>query len=157
MSEHNKIRELLTLAAAGALSGSEEERVADHLRSCNACSKEMEAWQAIAGDLRRLPAPQARAGLVERARSLAEARLAEQAEYRWQSRVMAFVVGFSWLLTIASWPVVRLLSGNALSLLDPHLNRSWIGFAGFTALVWLAGGTAAVLLSLHQRRERRLA
>jgi anti-sigma factor RsiW len=157
MSEHDNIRDLLTLAAAGALSTSEEERVAAHVRSCAACSREMASWQAITGDLRRLPTPQPSVALFERTRAAAEARLAEQAELRWQGAVMAFVVGFSWLLTIASWPVVRLLSGNILSLLDPHLNRSWISFAGVTAFIWMAGGAAAVLLSLHQRRERRLA
>jgi anti-sigma factor RsiW len=157
MSGHDEIRELLTLAAAGALDSAEQERVADHVRSCDACLKEIEAWQDITTELRHLPTPQPPAELVARTRLLAEASLIEQGEYRWQSRVMALVIVFSWLLTIASWPVVRLLSGNVLGLLDPHLNRSWISFAGFTGLVWLAGGTAAVLLSLHQRRERRLA
>jgi anti-sigma factor RsiW len=157
MSEHNKIQELLTLAAAGALDSSEQGRVDDHLRSCAACLKEIEAWQAIAADLRRLPTPEAPARLVERTRWLAEASLEEQAEHRWQSRVMALVVIFAWLLTILSWPLVRLVSGSVLGLLDPHLNRSWISFTGFTALVWLAGGTAAVLLSRHERRERRFA
>jgi anti-sigma factor RsiW len=157
MSEHDDVRNLLTLAAAGALSVSEEERVAAHLRSCAACSQEMASWQAITGDLRQLPTPQPSAALFERTRAAAEARLAEQAERRWQSAVMAFVVGFSWLLTIASWPVIRLLSGNVLSLLSPNLGRSWISFAGATAFIWTAGGAAAVLLSLHQRRERRLA
>jgi anti-sigma factor RsiW len=157
MSEHDNIQDLLSLAAAGALSTTEEERVAAHLPSCARCSKEMATWQAIAGDLRRLPTPQPAVALFERTRAAAEARLAEQAERRWQGAVMAFVVGFSWLLTIASWPVVRLLSGNVLSLLDPNLNRSWISFAGATAFIWMAGGAAAVLLSLHQRREGRLA
>lgn len=157
MSEHNKIRELLALFAAGALGSSEEERVDAHVRSCEACLKELEVWQAMAADLRRLPTPVAPARAVERTRWLAEASLEEQVEQRWQSKVMALVVAFSWLLTIASWPLVRLLSGSVLGLLDPHLHRSWIGFAGFTALVWLAGGTAAVLLSRYERRERRLA
>ncbi|HXW54185.1 MAG TPA: zf-HC2 domain-containing protein [Candidatus Cybelea sp.] len=157
MSEHNKIQELLTLAAAGALGSSDEQRVDEHLRSCAICLKEIAAWQAIAADLRRLPTPEAPARLVERTRWLAEASLEEQAEHRWQNRVMALVVTFAWLLTILSWPLVRLVSGSVLGLLDPHLNRSWISFAGFTALVWLAGGTAAVLLSRQERRERRLA
>jgi len=157
MTEHDKIRELLALAAAGALTSPEEERVARHLRSCEACSRHMETWQSIARDLRRLPTPQPTAALFERTRLLAEQKLAEEAEYRWQRGVMVFVVSFAWVLTIASWPVVRLVTGGLLSLLDPQLNRTWITFAGFTAVVWLAGGTAAVLLSLRQRRERRMA
>jgi anti-sigma factor RsiW len=157
MTEHDNNRELLALAAAGALTRDEEEQVARHLRSCSSCSNEMVAWQSIASDLRRVPTPQPSAGLVQRTRLRAEARLAEEAEYRWQRGVMVFVVAFSWVVTIASWPVVRLVTGDVLGLLGPSMTRPWISFAGLTALVWLAGGTAAVLLSLHQRRERRLA
>ncbi|HUJ30445.1 MAG TPA: zf-HC2 domain-containing protein [Candidatus Acidoferrum sp.] len=157
MSEHDEIRELLALAAAGGLSADEEERVARHLRSCTACSKEMDSWQSIASQLRRLPTPQPSANLVQRTRAAVEARLAEEAESRWQRGVMAFVVTFAWLLTIVSWPLVRLVSGGLLGMLDPRLNQTWISFAGVTTLVWLAGGTAAVLLSMRQRRERRMA
>lgn len=157
MSDHEKIPELLALAAAGALSSAEEELVALHLRSCEACSRHMESWQSIARDLRRLPTPQPTAALLQRTRLLAEQKLAEEAEYRWQRGVMIFVLAFAWVLTIVSWPLVRLLTGGLLSLLDPQLNRTWVSFAGFTAFVWLAGGTAAVLLSLRQRRERRMA
>ena len=88
---------------------------------------------------------------------MAEARFAEEAESRWQRGVMIFVVTFAWVLTIVSWPLVRLVTGGLLDLLDPRLNQTWITFAGLTTLVWLTGGTAAVLLSLRQRRERRLA
>ena len=157
MSEHGKTRGLLALAAAGALSAAEEELVTLHLRSCDACSRHMESWQSIARDLRRLPTPQPTAALLQRTRLLAEQKLAEEAEYRWQRGVMIFVLAFAWVLTIVSWPLVRLLTGGLLSLLDPQLNRTWVSFAGFTAFVWLAGGTAAVLLSLRQRRERRMA
>lgn len=157
MSEHNEIRELLALAAAGALDPGEEDRLARHVQSCSACSSEMDSWRSIARDLRRLPTPQLSAGVVERTRALAEARFTEEAERRWQRGIMVFVVTFAWILTIVSWPVVRLLSGEVLGLLDARLNQTWISFAGVTTLVWLAGGAAAVLLSLRQRRERRLA
>jgi anti-sigma factor RsiW len=157
MSEHDEIRALLALAAADALEPAEEDRVARHLRSCNACAEEAASWQSIAGQLRRLPTPQPSPALFQRARALAEARFAEDTESRWQRGVMIFVVTFAWVLTIVSWPLVRLVTGGLLDLLDPRLNQTWITFAGFTTLVWLAGGSAAVLLSLRQRRERRLA
>lgn len=157
MTEHEKIRELLGLAAAGALSPDDEQQVAVHLRTCEACVRDMESWQSIAGHLRRLPTPQPPAGLVQRARLLAEQRLLEETDYRWQRGVMVFVVVFSWVLMIVSWPIVRVVSGHFLELLGPQLNRTWISFVSFTALVWLAGGTAAVLLALRQRRERRWA
>jgi len=157
MSEHNKIRELLALAAAGALTRAEEERVVAHLRSCGICSGEMDALRSIAAGLRRLPTPQPSARLVQATLARAEAKLAEQSEHEWNRRVMIFVVAFAWLLTIVSWPLVRVASSGLQSLLVPQFNRAWINFAGFTALVWLAGGSAAVLLALRQRRERRMA
>jgi hypothetical protein len=33
----------------------------------------------------------------------------------------------------------------------------WLLFAIFSALTWLAGGSAAILLSVRRQRERRLA
>jgi len=145
MSEHDTIRELLALAAAGALTPAEEQRVAEHLPSCIACLNELEAWRPIAGELRRLPTPQPSPWLAQATRARVEAELAEQAEHGWNCRFLTVVVAFSWLLTMASWPVWRVVSG-----------RPWIGLV-FTALGWFAGGVAAVLLGVRRRGERRLA
>lgn len=157
MSEHDKIRELLPLAAAGALTSAEEEQVAEHVRSCTACSKELEAWQPITSELRRLPTPQPSSWLVQATLARAEARLAEQAEHDWNRHVMFVVVAFAWLLTIASWPAFHFVIGRFGSLLGPVFTSTWISFAAFTALGWLAGGVAAVMLAIRQRGERRLA
>jgi anti-sigma factor RsiW len=157
MNDHDAIRKMLALAAADGLDSSEEERVAAHVQSCSACAAELEEWRVVTGGLRRLPTPQPPASLVERARARAAARIAEEAVYRLHRNVMAFLVFFAWALTLMSWPLVRLVSGGLLGLLDPRLNQAWIGFAAFTTFVWMGGGTAAVLLSLRQRRERSLA
>jgi anti-sigma factor RsiW len=157
MSEHDEIRKSLALAAAGALGEAEERRVLSHARTCAECSQEMESWQSIAAGLRRLPTPQPSPALIQRTRAIAEARLEEEVEARWQRSVMIFVVTFAWVLTIVSWPLVRFVTGGLLDLLHTDLNRTWMSFAGSMTLVWLTGGTAAVLLSLRQRRERRLA
>ena len=97
----------------------------------------------------------------------AEAKVTEQAEHDWNRRVMSFVVAFAWLLTIASWPAFHFVSARFGSLLGPQfsqtqfsqtlLSQRWISFAAFTALGWLAGGVAAVMLAIRQRGERRLA
>ena len=162
MSEHDKIRELLALAAADALTGGEEKQVAKHLRSCIACSNELEAWRPIASELRRLPTPQPSSWLVQATLARAEAKLTEQAEQDWNRRVMIFVLSFAWLLTIASWPAFHFVSGRFGSWLGPQFShtlfsQTWISFAAFTALGWLAGGVAAVMLAIPQRGERRLA
>ena len=167
MSEHDKIRELLALAAADALTSAEEKQVAEHVRSCVGCSNELGAWRPIASELRRLPTPQPSSWLVQATLARAEAKLAEQAEHDWNRRVMIVVVAFAWLLTIASWPIFHFMSGRFGSLLEPHFNhtqfgqtvfsQTWISFAAFTALGWLAGGVAAVMLAIRLRGERRLA
>ena len=155
MSEHDKIRELLALAAADALTGAEEKQVAEHLQSCIACSNELEAWQPIASELRRLPTPQPSPWLVQSTLARAEAKLTEQAEHDWNRRVITFVVAFAWLLTIASWPVFHFVIGRFGSL--PLFSDTWIGFAAFTALEWVAGGMAAVMLAIRHRGERSFA
>ena len=161
MSEHDKIRELLALAAADALTSAEEKQVAEHVRSCIACSNELDSWRPIASELLRLPTPQPSSWLVQATLARAEAKVTEQAEHDWNHRLMIIVVAFAWLLTIASWAVFHVVSGRFERLLGPqfshtHFSQTWISFAAFTALEWLAGGVAAVMLAIRQRGERRL-
>ena len=157
VTEHNKIREMLPLAAADALEPNESELVIQHARTCPQCSAEIEQWQHLSRGLRQLPTPQPSPDLVQRTCARVEARVIDEREHAWNRRVMISLVLFAWALTLTSWPIVRLVSGGLLSLLDPRLNQSWLGFAGFTSLVWLTGGISAVLLARHQRRERSLA
>jgi anti-sigma factor RsiW len=157
MSECEQILELLSLAAAGALDPESENRVARHTRDCVACAEELDNWNLLARGLRRLPTPQPGVGIVERARARAELAFADEAERRWNRGVLVFLVGLAWTITIASWPLVRLLSGGLQVWLTMRLPQTWYSFAGITAFGWLAGGVAAVLLAWNQRRERRLA
>ena len=157
VNEHNKIREMLALAAADALEPNELELVMQHAQTCQQCSAEMEQWQHLSRGLRQLPTPQPSPNLVQRTCARAEARIIEEREHAWNRRVMISLVLFAWALTLTSWPIVRLVSGGFLSLFDSRLNQSWLGFAGFTSLVWLTGGIAAILLARYQRRERSLA
>jgi anti-sigma factor RsiW len=157
MTDHQKIRELLSLAAADALEPKEELLLAEHLRSCSTCAAQMEEWRLLASGLRRLPTPQPRGVVVERARAMAQLRLAEHVEHRWNRAVMSGLIVFAWVLTLMSWPVVKFVSGGFLSMLDPRFSHTWLVFAVFTTLAWAGGGAAAILLSLQQRRERSLA
>ena len=157
MSEHDNLRRLLALAAADALTSAEQKLVAQHVRSCSACSNELGAWQPIANELRRLPTPQPSSWLVRATLARAEAKLTEQAEHDWNRRVMIFVLSFAWLLTIASWPALHFLSKHFGNLFGQQFTRTWISFAAFTALGWLAEGVAAVMLAIRVRGERRLA
>jgi hypothetical protein len=157
VKDHNKIREMVALAAADALEANESELVMQHVRTCQQCSIEMEQWQQLSRAVRQLPTPQPSPNLVQRTYARAEARIIDEREHAWNRRVMISLVLFAWALSLTSWPIVRLVSGGFLGLFDSRLNQSWLGFAGFTSLVWLTGGIAALLLSRHQRRERSLA
>lgn len=154
---HPEFRALFPLAAAGALDPEEEQRLVRHFLSCPSCSAEWDAWRALASGLRRLPTPQPSARLVERTRRLAEARLAEAAEHRWNRGVLILLLVFSWVLTLLSWPLVRFASSGLLGMADVHFARGWYVFALFMTFTWLGGGAAAALLSMQQRRTRRFA
>jgi len=157
MSEHDEIRDLLSLAAAGALDPQAEERIARHMRTCAHCAAELESWQTLARGLRRIPTPQPSAAVIERARARAELALAEAAEQRSNRRVLVLLAAFAWTLTLVSWPLVRVFSGGINFWFATRLPQTWYAFAAFTALAWLAGGAAAMILALHRRREGRLA
>jgi len=157
MNDHDKIRELLALSVADALTRAEEEQVMNHARSCAECSSELDSWRLLAAGMRRLPTPQPRGVVVERARAMAQIRLTEHLEHQWNRGVMTGLIAFAWILTLLSWPVFRFISGGFLSMLDPQFSHTWLVFCVFTTLVWAGGGAAAILLSMQQRRERSLA
>ena len=157
MSEHENIRELLALAAAGALTPSEERRVAEHVRTCPHCTNQLEIWQSIAADLFRLAPPQPSSRLVETTLALAGPKLAEQAEHAWNRRVLIGVVAFAWLLMGMSWPLFQFVSGKFGTLLGLQFGHPWMGFAAFNALTWVAGAVAAVMVVVGQSRDRSVA
>ncbi|MHB8410807.1 MAG: zf-HC2 domain-containing protein [Candidatus Acidiferrales bacterium] len=157
MSEHDEIRELLSLAAAGALDAKEDQRVAAHLRTCPACATEIVSWQAIEVGLRRIPTPQAPAALVARTIARGQMRFAEESDRRSQRKVLALVIVFSWVFVALSWPIAQLLGHGWLSLLGFGFEQGWKNFAVFTAFCWIAGAAAAILLAMRRDRERRIA
>jgi len=155
--EHTEIRAQFALLIAGALDADAEARIARHTATCSDCAAELDRWQLISGGLRRLPTPQPSRALFERTRAMVSAQMAERAEQRQNRIVLLLLVFFSWAVTIVSWPVFRFATGGLLSLLDIRFHETWLIFAIFSALTWLAGGSAAVLLAARRQQERRLA
>lgn len=157
MTEHDEFRELLSLAAAGALDTTEDQHVSSHLRSCSACAAELASWQALEAGLRGIPTPQASAALVAQTIARAQMRLAEDSRQRSERKILVVAVVFSWVFVALSWPLAQLLAHGWLSLLGLGFAQGWKNFAVFTALCWLAGAAAAALLAMRRDRERRLA
>lgn len=157
MTEHDEIRRLLSLAAAGALDATEDQRVAAHLRACPTCAAELASWQAIETGLRRIPTPQVPADLVARTIARAQMRFAEESDRRSERKMLALMTVFSWVFVALSWPLAQLLGHGWLSLLGLGFVQGWKNFAVFTASCWIAGAAAAILLAMRRDRERRIA
>ena len=145
MRNHDDVKELLLLAAAGVLGEDEECRVRQHVALCATCSHELEVWRAFLPALAKLPAPVPSAHLtqrtlliVKRSRQAAEAR-------RWNNLMLAFLVAFSWAMSAATWPVVHLATGAGL--------LPWMAFS--TLLGWVTVGCAAVIVGLQTSARRR--
>lgn len=154
MTSHDDFRKLLPLAAAGALDAREQHELDAHLRECPACAAQLGRYADIAAALRRLPTPQPSPAVVERARARAQAEFAAHAEERSNFVVMFFLVLFSWTVTLATWPVVRLATEGMLGWFN--LQQTWLGLAGYTLLGWITAGVAAGLLGWRNRAARRL-
>jgi anti-sigma factor RsiW len=159
MNEHDAIRELLPLAAAGALDERDQRRVEEHVRTCAECAAELDRWWALERGLRRLPTPQAPALLVERTRMRIRAELLERAERAVNPWLMGFLVLFSWTLVLATWPVVRWLGGGSaggqIPAVDIGLDRAWLAFVGYTLAGWVIGGLAALAMAVRHVAARR--
>jgi len=151
MSEHQTVGELLALAAAGVLTAGEQRRVEDHARACEACARQLEAWRALSGELRRLPTPAAPAELVARTRARVFEELAAAAERRWDDAVLVFLSLFAWTVGVAVWAIVRLLNNGLLALLDARFTQPVIWLTASSVLAWLTAGVVAVLVG-HRRR-----
>ncbi len=157
MNQHEKIREQMPLATAGALDDSEERELSGHLSACGDCSAEFDQWRELGAGLRRMPTPQAPTALVERVRANLMTQVLAQAEQRSNRRTLAWLVLFAWTTTLATWPVLRLISHDAETLLNVSFVHTYHILIGFTVLSWVAAAVAAGVLGARHRFERRLA
>jgi anti-sigma factor RsiW len=155
--EHAEVVEQLALFVAGALDEETASRIARHTASCPSCAASLEHWQAISDGLRRLPTPQPSPSLVAHTRAMVAAQMAGQAEQRQNRTALILLALFSWVVTIAGWPVFRFVTGGLLALLDIRFHQMWLLFAIVSAFTWLAGASAVVLLSTRRQQERRFA
>jgi anti-sigma factor RsiW len=157
MDEHALVRDLLTLAAAGALDAAEQRQIQGHLRSCASCRAEFEAWGRVAGALEALPTPQAPPGLVERTRRQIERNAALAGEQRQQRWLFFWLTVFAWATTVLSWPLFGFLGsrvGRFVDLSWTHVSagEAWIGYM---FLVGTIGALAVGLLGSRRMQEER--
>jgi anti-sigma factor RsiW len=153
MSDH--VTDRLALAAAGALDPAEEARVEAHLRACATCAGEMAHWRRLAEGLRTLPAPRPSRALVARTVEAVERRLAERSERAWSQAALGFLVAFVWTVTVVSWLVLDLITGELALRLGRSLGPTAAWYAAYVAAGWLTAGAAAALLGRSARDEGR--
>ncbi len=157
VTSHGTFRGWLSLAVAGALEPKEQAELDRHLAGCEECTTELERWRVLAGDLKRLPTPQPSPMLVQRVRARLDEAAVERAEKQRSRATLVSLVLFSWAMTLASWPLVRLASHGMANLLDVSVRTAWMDLVWYTVLTWLTGGVAAVVLAWQKRHERRFA
>ncbi len=157
MSEHERMRDLMGLASAGALEMNEERELMTHVAGCADCAAELDRWRELGSAMRRLPTPQAPARMVERTRAAMMALALGRIEQRASRRAMAWLILLAWTTTLASWPILRMVSSGAASWLDVSFVHTWYVLIAWTLVSWIAAMGAAVVLGLRHRQERGLA
>lgn len=153
MNEHQEIRELLSLAAAGALNADEEGRVEGHLRHCETCRAEFAGWLRLTGALQDLPTPQARPALLEQTRRALEAHAAAQQAHRTNHFMLGLLLLFAWTITLLNWPLLRLFEGRLEQWLDISSGQLTALWVAYILMAWAGTALAAVLLARHRRHS----
>jgi len=155
MSEHESMRELLALAAAGALEGEQQRRLEVHSCECPICRRELEIWSAYSQGLRRLPQPPLPGRLTERARARVLQERAAAADRRWNDLMLGALALFAWTVGLSFWFLLRIFSGGDLVIMGANLVRlgTWSAFS--TVLVWVTAAAAALALGKRRRELRR--
>ena len=154
---HERIREQMPLATAGALNANEERELSAHLAECTDCAAEFEQWRELGAGLRRMPTPQAPTAMVERVRASLMTQVMVRAERRSNRTMIAWLVLFGWTTTLATWPILKLISHGAETLLNVSFVHTYHILIGVTVLSWLAAAAAAGVLGVRHRGERRMA
>jgi anti-sigma factor RsiW len=153
MSEHESVRAMLALAAAGVLGPEETRRVEQHSESCKLCRQDLETWAAYTQGLRKLPQPSAPEGLVQRTQARILQERAHAADRRRSELMLGALAIFGWGTGWAFWTLVRAITGGSLNVFGANLVNGLTWNLVSMVLVWMTAATAALMLG--GRREMR--
>ena len=142
MTEHESVRQLLALSAAGLLDAGEERLVREHVGQCAQCAANLDDYLALSAGLSELPAPQPPAYLVSRTAML----LAAEADRR-QGAVFAAVASiFALVFVLLIGLTLRIVAGGTAALV-------WLIWAVIASML---GAASALLLAPRRRLERSI-
>ena len=135
MTDHDLVRPLFAVSAAGLLDAEGERRLREHTAGCEACRAELEAFAQLADGLRFMPSAPPPPDLLART----QARIAADADRREGARLatLTAILGAVLLLSLAY--VLR--SGVLV----------WVAWSFIPSVL---GGAAALMLASRRRLER---
>ncbi|MBI3279866.1 MAG: zf-HC2 domain-containing protein [Acidobacteria bacterium] len=153
MSEHESVRKLLALAAAGALEFEDVRRVEQHAQACDDCRRELETWSRYARALRQLPQPSLPAGLLERARDRILQENGAATSDQANAVLLGAIVVFGWVSAPALWVLVHGVTGGTVNIQGMSLvSLLWWSLLS-AVLTWTTAAASA--MALVRRSERR--
>jgi hypothetical protein len=153
MSDHESVRKMLPLAAAGALDGGEIRQVEQHVRECDSCAHEWEIWRLYAQGLGQQPQPVLPSDLVLRTQARILNERAMAMDRRRDAQVLSILAVFSFASSMASWSAVYALTGGAFVVFGTNWVSPIPWFLISGVLVWMTAAVAA--LTLGRRDLRR--
>jgi hypothetical protein len=142
MSDHERVRQLLALSAAGLLDAGEERLVREHARQCARCAAKIDDYAALAAGLSALPCPLPLADLLSRTNTLLNAEVDRR-----QGAVLAgasAVFALAFVLLIGQ--TLRILVGDSAALV-------WLAWGAISSVL---GAASALVLSSCRRPERSI-
>jgi hypothetical protein len=140
MNDHELIRPLLALGAAGLLDAEGERRLREHTATCAECSAELETFAKIAGALGGLPVSAPPPDLLWRTQAL----LAAEADRRDGVRLAGVAAAVAGVLLLAIAAALHTVYGDTAML-------AWLAWSFIPSAL---GGAAALTLSSRRQLER---
>jgi anti-sigma factor RsiW len=156
MNEHIRVRGLLALYLTNSLSREEQAGVDRHLLACSDCRAELGTLRMIAGDLKSTPPPQPSFGLAQRTRARIAAEMTARAERRQHQRMLAFMIGFAWIVTALTFMVGKYLAIELAAWLNVSRAACVNAFVTYMVVSGIASVGFAGLLATRHRNDRRL-
>ncbi len=153
MTEHESVRVMLALAAAGALGPEEVRRIEQHTQGCELCRRDLETWAVYTRGLGKLPQPSAPEGIVQRTQARILQERAEASGRLRHELFLAALAIFGWVVGWSFWTLARAVTGGSLNVFGTNLMNGLTWSLLSTFLVWMTAATVALMMG--RRREAR--
>ncbi len=142
MSDHESVRHLLALSAAGLLDAGEERLVREHASQCARCAAKLDAYATLSAGLSALPCPLPLADLLRRTNTLVAAEVDRRQGAAFAGAAAIFALAFVLLIG----QTLRMVAGDSAAL-------AWLVWAVISSML---GTASAIVLASRRRLERRI-